>query len=393
MANKTQTPAAGAGIKRSSLQERLMAQIGQNQQGTSSGQDADKFDAARRLEARTVQEALTAGGAQDAALLQGHPIAALVGSAPASTAAEAAAALPRFTPGMPLQVGMRLEVLLDDLQDSPVQPRVFLNAERLQEMKASLAENGQLQHAQVLMPGPGETKLTLREGHTRRRLLRELGKQAMSVEVVAPGKSEEDEAVLAREVNHRRSEITIYDIAVRLCQFLDRHRAEGREPPPGEVLARRFGLSSGSRVSEYMAIGRLPESLLQLLFDGNVGRGSAYQVALVFKRQGLKEALKLVNRITRVRKAPEALEENREDAAAQAPGETASRRQKTLALAMVDGPLKGGVKLMTSGEVVLRLKPNRAGDGAGAALHAKLLQVLRDAGMEVTAAATEPASH
>jgi hypothetical protein len=60
---------------------------------------------------------------------------------------------------------------------------------------------------------------------------------------------------------------------------------------------------------------------------------------------------------------------------------------------MVDGPLKGGVKLMTSVEVVLRLKPNKAGDGAGAALHAKLLQVLRDAGMEVTAAATEPASN
>jgi ParB/RepB/Spo0J family partition protein len=291
---------------------------------------------------------------------------------------------------MALQVGMRLEVLLDDLQDSPVQPRVFLNAERLQEMKASLAENGQLQHAQVLMPRPGETKLTLREGHTRRRLLRELGKQTMDVEVVAPGKSEEDEAVLAREVNHRRSEITIYDIAVRLCQFLDRHRTEGKEPPPGEVLARRFGLSSGSRVSEYMAIGRLPESLLQLLFDGNVGRGSAYQAAILFKRHGLKEALKLVNRVTRVKKGPESLEDDRNEGAAQASGEPATGRQKTLALAVVDGPLKGGVKLMTSGEVVLKLKPTKAGDGLGAAVHAKLLQVLRDAGMEVTAAATEP---
>ena len=390
MGNKT--PATGAGNKRSSLQERLMAQIGQNQQGTSAGQDGDKFDAARKLEARTVQAAITAGGAQDAALLQGHPIAALVGSASSGSVDDADPKLPRFKSGMPLQVGMRLEVLLDDLQDSPVQPRVFLNAERLQEMKASLAENGQLQHAQVLMPRPGETKLTLREGHTRRRLLRELGKQVMNVEVVAPGRSEEDEAVLAREVNHRRSEITVYDIAVRLCQFLERHRTDGKEPPPGEVLARRFGLSSGSRVSEYMAIGRLPESLLQMLFDGNVGRGSAYQVALVFKRQGLKEALKLVNRLTRVKKAPESLEQDRGDEAAVASSEAASRRQKTLALAMVDGPLKGGVKLMTSGEVVLRLKPNKAGDGVGAALHAKLLQVLRDAGMEVTAAATEPAS-
>jgi ParB/RepB/Spo0J family partition protein len=390
MENKT--PAADTGVKRGSLQDRLLAQIGQNQQATSTGQDGDKFVAARKLEAKTVQAAITAGGSQDAALLQGHPIASLVGQAFPGATNDAAPDLPKYRLGMPIQVGMRFEVSLDDLQDSPVQPRVFVNAERLQEMKTSLAENGQLQHAQVVLPGPGETKLTLREGHTRRRLLRELGKQAMSVEVVAPGKSEEDEAVLAREVNHRRSEITVYDIAVRLCQFLERHRAEGKEPPPGEVLARRFGLSSGSRVSEYMAIGRLPESLLQLLFDGNVGRGSAYQVALVFKRHGHKEALKLVNRLTRVKSSAEALENDKNEGETSASGESANRRQKTLALAMVDGPLKGGVKLMTNGEVVLRLKPVKAGDAVSAAVHAKLLQVLREAGMEVTAAATETAN-
>ncbi|MDZ5461103.1 ParB/RepB/Spo0J family partition protein [Azohydromonas lata] len=384
--SSTKTPTTDSPRKPTSLQARLLAQIGQNQQSPVPVRDGDKFDAARKLEVRTVQAAINAGGSTDAALLQGYPAAALVAQASPLDASQNPYALARYVPGMALHVGMQLEVALDDLLDSPVQPRVFLNAERLHEMKTSLAENGQLQHAQVLLPLYGESKLTLREGHTRRQLLRELGKQTMTVEVVERGKTEEDEAVLAREVNHRRSAITIYDIAVRLVQFLDRCKAEGKEPPPGPALARRFGLSSGSRVSEYMAIGRLPETVLQLLFDGNVGRGSAYQVAMVLKREGLKEAMRLVSRLTRAPKIQDAVDTGEEESADTAP-KPAARRQRTLTQAVVDGPLKGGVKLMSSGEVVLKLKPLQASDGV--ALHSKLLQLLREAGMEVTAATPE----
>jgi hypothetical protein len=92
MGNKT--PAAEAAAKRSSLQERLLAQIGQNQQGTPAAQDGDKFAAARQLEARTVQAAITAGGSQDAALLQGHPIALLLEPAAIEASGDAAPVLP-----------------------------------------------------------------------------------------------------------------------------------------------------------------------------------------------------------------------------------------------------------------------------------------------------------
>jgi ParB-like chromosome segregation protein Spo0J len=296
---------------------------------------------------------------------------------------------------MAVKVGMCLEVDLDDLLESPVQPRVFFDEDRLADIKASLAQHGQQQLGQALLPEAGARKLTLREGHTRRRLLRELGRPTMRVEVVQPGRTEEEEAVLAREVNDKRCAITVFDMAVRLTEFLDRCGAEALPVPPGESLAHRFGLGSASRVSEFTTIGRLPRTLLQEMFKANFKRSTAYLVARHHKRSNnVAESLKLVEQIVREKMPVRRLEallgdEGQEPSAQVAPA--AKARQKSLAVTLVEGALKGEVKLFDTGVVQLKLKPIGNGQGAAVARHGRLQQLLREMGLDIKAADT-PAS-
>lgn len=379
----------------SPMQSRLLANI---QRGVAHGgatSRASRFAQAKTVEASTVQAAIAEGSSQAAALVQGHPVAGLTapaqGPAPARTPAQEAE-VRQYVPGMPVKVGMCLEVALEDLLESPVQPRVFFDEDRLADIKASLAQHGQQQLGQALLPAPGELKLTLREGHTRRRLLRELGKPTMRVEIVQPGRTEEEEAVLAREVNDKRCAITVFDMAVRLTEFLDRCEAQGQALPPGESLAHRFGLGSATRVSEFTTIGRLPRALLQEMFKANFKRSTAYLVARHHRRaNNLVESLKLVEQIVREKMPVRRLEallgdEAQEDTAAARAAPAAKARQKSLAVTLVEGALKGEVKLFDTGVVQLKLKPTGQGQGTALALHTRLQQVLRELGLEIKAA-------
>lgn len=374
----TDHPSQPATVKPSPMQAKLLANIQRGVAADASSR-AGRFAQARTIETTTVQAALADGSSQAAALVQGHP---------ATATAATELALRRYVPGMPVAVGMCLEVALDDLLESPVQPRVFFDEDRLAQIKASLAQHGQQQLAQVVMPSPGATKLTLREGHTRRRLLRELGKPTLRVEVVQPGRTEDEEAVLARVVNEQRCAITVFDSAVRLVEFLDRC-AERAEPVPlGEALAHRFGLGSASRVSEFTSIGRLPRALQEAMFKAGFKRSTAYLVARYFKRSGeLPAALKLVDRIVHEKMPVRRLESLvGEDAREVAPAAPTKPRQKSLAVTLVGGALRGEVKLFDTGVLQLQLKPVDAEQAMSQALHAKLQQLLRELGLEVKAA-------
>jgi hypothetical protein len=385
--NDADTPQQTAS-KTSPMQSKLLANIQRGVAGASAGARSSRFAQAKAVEATTVQAAIADGSSQAAALVQGHPAAGL-----AAEGASANAALQRYLPGMPLRVGMCLEVDLDDLVESPVQPRVFFDEARLAEIKASLAQHGQQQLGQALLPQPGATKLTLREGHTRRKLLRELGKPTMRVEIVQPGRTEEEEAVLAREVNDKRCAITVFDMAVRLTEFLDRCETERKPVPPGESLAHRFGLGSATRVSEFTTIGRLPRPLLQEMFKASLKRSTAYLVARHHRRSNnLGETLKLVEQIVRekmpVRRLEAMLGDEGQPAVDLVP--VAKARQKSLAVTLVEGALKGEVKLFDTGVLQLKLKPAAPGQSAAVALHARLQQLLREVGLEVKAADVPP---
>lgn len=372
--------------KTSPMQSKLLANIQRGVAGGGATARSNRFAQAKAVEATTVQAAIADGSSQAAALVQGHPAAGIVQPAE-GTAANVA--LQRYVPGMPLKVGMCLEVDLDDLLESPVQPRVFFDEIRLSEIKASLAQHGQQQLGQALLPQPGASKLTLREGHTRRKLLRELGKPTMRVEIVQPGRTEEEEAVLAREVNDKRCAITVFDMAVRLTEFLDRCEAESRAVPPGESLAHRFGLGSATRVSEFTTIGRLPRPLLQEMFKANFKRSTAYLVARHHRRSNnLMDTLKLVEQIVREKMPVRRLEAmlGDEDQQAAEPVAAAKARQKSLAVTLVEGALKGEVKLFDTGVLQLKLKPGVQGQSTAVVLHTRLQQLLREVGLEVKAA-------
>lgn len=376
--------------KTSPMQSKLLANIQRGVAGSAAAARSNRFAQAKAVEATTVQAAIADGGSQAAALVQGHPVAGL--ALPAEGTASDVA-LQRYVPGMPLKVGMCLEVDLDDLLESPVQPRVFFDEIRLSEIKASLAQHGQQQLGQALLPQPGASKLTLREGHTRRKLLRELGKPTMRVEIVQPGRTEEEEAVLAREVNDKRCAITVFDMAVRLTEFLDRCEAEKTALPPGESLAHRFGLGSATRVSEFTTIGRLPRPLLQEMFKANFKRSTAYLVARHHRRSNnLMDTLKLVEQIVREKMPVRRLEAMLGDETQQAaePVPAAKARQKSLAVTLVEGALKGEVKLFDTGVLQLKLKPGAQGQSTAVALHTRLQQLLRELGLEVKAADAPP---
>jgi ParB-like chromosome segregation protein Spo0J len=385
--DKKDAPAQPVAKAPSPMQSKLLASIQKGVATAGGASRSSRFAQAKTVEASTVQAAIAEGGSQAAALVQGHPVAGLL--APALGPASGTEAQ-KYVPGMAVKVGMCLEVELEDLLESPVQPRVFFDEDRLADIKASLAQHGQQQLGQALLPAPGASKLTLREGHTRRRLLRELGKPTMRVEIVQPGRTEEEEAVLAREVNDKRCAITVFDMAVRLTEFLDKCDGQGQPAPPGESLAHRFGLGSASRVSEFTTIGKLPRALLQEMFKAGFKRSTAYLVARHHKRSNnVAESLKLVEQIVRekmpVRRLEALLgEEGPEETARTAA--TAKARQKSLAVTLVEGALKGEVKLFDTGVVQLKLKPTAQGQGTAVALHARLQQLLRELGLDIKAA-------
>lgn len=391
MDKKDMTAQPAADKPLSSMQSKLLTNIQRGVAHGGASARSSRFAQAKSVEASTVQAAIAEGSSQAAALVQGHPVATLVAAAPEPNPAQGTE-VRKYVPGMPVQVGMCLEVALDDLLESPVQPRVFFDEDRLADIKASLAQHGQQQLGQALLPAPDELKLTLREGHTRRRLLRELGKPTMRVEIVQPGRTEEEEAVLAREVNDKRCAITVFDMAVRLTEFLDKCEAEGQALPPGESLAHRFGLGSATRVSEFTTIGRLPRALLQEMFKANFKRSTAYLVARHHKRANNPvESLKLVEQIVREKMPVRRLEallgdEAQEDTAAARAVPATKARQKSLAVTLVEGALKGEVKLFDTGVVQLKLKPTGPGQGAALALHTRLQQLLREVGLEIKAA-------
>ena len=144
MTQEQTNPAQDAGAapqpapKPSAMQSKLLANIQRGVAGGSAADRTSRFAQAKAVEATTIQAAIADGGSQAAALVQGHPAAAL---APPAEAASTGASLQRYVPGMPVRVGMLLEVDLDDLVESPVQPRVFFDEVRLAEIKASLAQH------------------------------------------------------------------------------------------------------------------------------------------------------------------------------------------------------------------------------------------------------------
>ena len=57
---------------------------------------------------------------------------------------------------------------------------------------------------------------------------------------------------------------------------------------------------------------------------------------------------------------------------------------------MVEGALKGEVKLFDTGVLQLKLKPGVQGQSTAMALHTRLQQLLREVGLEVKAADAPP---
>jgi hypothetical protein len=147
-------------------------------------------------------------------------------------------------------------------------------------------------------------------------------------------------------------------------------------------------------VSEFTTIGRLPRPLLQEMFKANLKRSTAYLVARHHRRaNNLNETLKLVEQIVRekmpVRRLEAMLGDEGQPTVELVP--EAKARQKSLAVTLVEGALKGEVKLFDTGVLQLKLKPAAPGQSAAVALHARLQQLLREVGLDVKAADVPPA--
>ncbi len=104
------------------------------------------------------------------------------------------------------------------------------------------------------------------------------------------------------------------------------------------------------------------------------------------------DTLKLVEQIVREKMPVRRLEAMLGDENQQAvePVPAAKARQKSLAVTLVEGDLKGEVKLFDTGVLQLKLKPGTQGRITAVALHTRLQQLLREVGLEVKAADAPP---
>lgn len=140
------------------------------------------------------------------------------------------------------------------VRESKYNARVYYRIDELDEMSASLSQQGQL------VPARGYLKnghVYLIDGQKRFRAATASGLQSFRVEVCAEPKDSISHYLQSREINLNRSEQTALDDAVRFQEFLDAGLAATHEE-----LAKLMGMSQ-PKMTKTLAINKIPEPVLR----------------------------------------------------------------------------------------------------------------------------------
>lgn len=194
------------------------------------------------------------------------------------------------------QPGSMIEVGLNQVKESPFNPRHFYLARRLEDLIPSIAEQGQQQPIHVVPDYDRPGEFFLHDGGRRVRALRALKHakaRAMVVDVPIGIQSYK----LGYELNTRRENQTPFDNAVKWTYLLENgHFSSQKE------LAETLGQDE-STVSQTLTIGKLPEKIMveMLTNQDRFPVRVAYEVSKFHQdnEENIEQTLDLVERIVR----------------------------------------------------------------------------------------------
>ncbi|MBK1902166.1 MULTISPECIES: ParB/RepB/Spo0J family partition protein [Burkholderia] len=196
----------------------------------------------------------------------------------------------RYTPGA------TIEVNLSQIKPSPFNPRHFYLPRRLEDLVASIAENGQQQPIHVVPDYENPGQFFLHDGGRRERALRTL-RHAKAKAIVVDVPVGIQSYKLGYELNTRRENQSPFDNAVKWTYLLEnKHFSSQKE------LAETLGQDE-SIVSQTLAIGKLPEDVMREMLE-NQERFPvriAYEVSKFYQDVDgdVETTLSLIERIVR----------------------------------------------------------------------------------------------
>jgi ParB/RepB/Spo0J family partition protein len=195
------------------------------------------------------------------------------------------------------QPGSTIEVNLSQVRESEFNPRHFYLARRLEDLVASIAEQGQQQAIHVVPDYDRPGEFFLHDGGRRVRAMRSL-KHAKARATVVDVPIGIQSYKLGYELNTRRENQSPFDNAVKWTHLLEnKHFASQKE------LAETLGVDE-SIVSQTLTIGKLPDEIMLEMLT-NQDRFSvrvAYEVSKFHQDNGadVEKTLDLVERIVRL---------------------------------------------------------------------------------------------
>lgn len=179
---------------------------------------------------------------------------------------------------------------LDQLVSNPFGPRIFYSPEAIDDLAVKLQRETQRVAIIVTTNPRFPGKYVIVDGECRTRAKRSLGDEFINADVVAE-LSDQDLYLIANSVNKNRNEQTVFDDVLAWNKVLN----EGVFSTKSE-LAEKLGEDLG-KVSKTLSLNVLPMHMLQRMSDAKLGLAHAYNLKLIFERQGAVYAEEVLDRV------------------------------------------------------------------------------------------------
>lgn len=172
-----------------------------------------------------------------------------------------------------------LRVRLDELVSNPFNPRTFYIPEKIDDLAVKMQRDGQHEAIKITRNARFPGKYVIVDGEYRSRSKRSLGDDQIEA-LVLPDLSDKDLYLIANSINTDRTPQTVFDDAIAWQNLLDKQIF-----PDRSSLAEAIGKEL-PKVSKTLQLNALPKHLLQRMSAASIGLAHAYNLKLIFERQG-----------------------------------------------------------------------------------------------------------
>ena len=173
----------------------------------------------------------------------------------------------------PMEEGGSLLVNVSDIVVNPKQPRKIFKKRELEELAASIRENGIIQPLVVAQTGAG---FELIAGERRLRAAREIGLE--KVPVILKHSTERDRMIMSIIENVQRSDLNCIEEALAYYQLMEEFRLTQEE------VAKRLGKERSS-IANFLRILKLPREVIDLVQKDLLSFGHAKILSSLKERE------------------------------------------------------------------------------------------------------------